>query len=571
MRFLRLCWCIGLCFIVLGVGSSGATGLKRQGVDSFIHNNIEKLPFGNLLELLYRDSLSLDESSNPTGSILKLYDGVLGELENRDSFLIFDGQFVRLALHIPAWRKPDSISFSALEFLNSPASVQLFFDAAEGGRREIVLNRTIIEMSGSVALVEYSSSAPLSLPTGNLDLSYRVNGVANPHLGELVLDEIKPTSFKQQASKRGSSSTDINSLPDWFEVVGKNDCSRVSEEYAPLHSGHTREKLKLLFGQARDKSPVKIVYLQKFRDEAANAEINSLIIKLDNTGDTGLDFVQAWLVIPDKNRDNLPLVILPQQGHVYAGMEAIGLHGEKELGVAGALADEGIASLTLNSFRFGNRNQYMLPIFFENYPDSGTTAKDLENIYRALDVVTDDDFQFQQGYEIDNARIGIWGFSYGAWISMLAGLIDERITAVSFSSFHYHDKDIAYGFSTSLYIPQLSCLDSWENPISVGKILREFERDVFAVAPDMGLANAWRENLQDERVQVVVNPYGHLVTEYERAEVLQFFYKTFSINAEVSPRGPSHKLPIDELEMAPYQERETRWRVKLINAINSAE
>ena len=562
---------MGLCCFVSGVDSVGSVGLERRGVDSFIHHNIEKLPFGNLLELLYRDSLSLDGSSSPTASILKLYDGVKGKLENRDSFLVFDGKFVRLTLDIPAWRKPDSISFTALEFFNSPASVRLVFDATDGLRREVALNRAIIERSGSVAVVEYSSSALLSLPAGNLDLSYQVNGIANPHLGEFVLDEIKPTSFKQQASKRGPISTDINSLPDWLEVVGNTDCARVSEEYALLHSGHTREKLKLLFGHVRDKSPVKIVYLQKFRDEAAGVEINSLIIKLDNTGDTGLDFVQAWLVVPDKNRNNLPLVILPQQGHVYAGMEAIGLHGEKELGVAGALADQGIASLTLNSFRFGNRNQYMLPIFFDSYPNSGTTAKDLENIYRALDVVTDYDFQFQQGYKIDNARIGIWGFSYGAWISLLAGLMDERITAVSFSSFHYHDRDIAYGLSHALYIPQLSCLDRWENPISMGKIMTEFQRDVLAVAPDAGVAAAWQENLQDERVQVVINPFGHVVSEYERAEVLNFFYKTFSINAKASPRGPSHQLPIDALGVAPYVERETRWRTELINAIRSAD
>jgi dienelactone hydrolase len=562
---------IGLCCFVSGLGSVGSVGLERRGVDSFIHHNIEKLPFGNLLELLYRDSLSLDGSSSPTASILKLYDGVQGELENRDSFLVFDGKFVRLTLDIPAWRKPDSISFTALEFFNSPASVRLVFDATDGVRREVALNRTIIERSGSVAVVEYSSSVLLSLPAGNLDLSYQVNGIANPHLGEFVLDEIKPTAFKQQASKRNPSLTDIHSLPEWLEVVGNNDCSRVSEEYAPLHSGPTREKLKLLFGQARDKSPIKIVYLQKFRDEDSSTEISSLIIKLDNTGDTGLDFIKAWLVVPDKNRNNLPLVILPQQGHVYSGMEAVGLFGEKELGVAGALADQGVASLTLNSFRFGNTNQYMLPIFFDTYPNSGTTAKDLENIYRVLDAVTDYDFQFQQGYEIDNDRIGIWGFSYGAWISMLAGLMDERITAVSFSSFHYHDRDIAYGLSSALYIPQLSCLDNWENPISVGKMLGEFQRDVFAVAPDSGVAAAWRENLQDEKVQIVINPYGHVVTEYERAEVLNFFYKKFSINAEASPRGPSHQLPIDALGIAPYYERETRWREALIKAIRAEE
>jgi dienelactone hydrolase len=567
MRFLRLGWFIGLCCFVLGASSIGAVEFQRQSVDSFINHNIKKLPFGNILELIYRDSLSLDGSSIPTASIAKLYDGLPGELENKDSFLTFDGKFVFLAVHIPEWRKPDSVSFTALELVNVPASVHLVFNAVDAAPRDIPLDRTVIESSGDEEVVEYSSIASLSLPAGTLELAYRANGISNARLGEFVLDEIKPVAFELELTPEKN----IVSLPHWAREVGNIDCVRVREKYAPLHSGPTREKLKLFFGQSRGKLPVKLVYLQKFRDEASSTEINSLIIKLDNTGDAELDFIQAWLVVPDKNRNNLPLVILPQQGHIYGGMELAGLHGEKELGVAGTLADQGVASLTLDSFLFGNGNQFMLPKFYDKYPSWSTTAKDLENIYRALDFVTNDEFKAQQGYEIDNERIGIWGFSYGAWISMLAGLMDERIRAVSFSSFHWHDKDIAYGLSSSLYIPQLSCLDNWENPISVGKILNEFQHDVFTVAPDVGLGDAWRENLQSKRVQIVINPYGHVVTEFERAEVLNFFYKTFSINAEASPRGPSHQLPIDALGMAPYSERETRWREALIKAIRAEE
>jgi hypothetical protein len=552
---------LGLSFI----GDANAN--KENFQDAFKNHHIGVLQTGKVLELIYRENLSLYGSSTPTDSIAKLYDGVLGDLNDYKTFLSFEGPKVKLTMNVPFWRNIDNLSFTALEILDAPSKTSLIFKSSNNSKQKILLNRKIVktiqdsESKKNVALVEYKTPNLIRLSNGILEINYFSNGLSKAHLGEFIVDNLILNNEKPKAENF------IHDFEMWKDKVGKKECPKLKKLYDPLHLKPSYQKLKLLFGNAINKNPPKLLYWKKLKILKYNVSVNSLLIQVDNTGRAGLDFVEAWLVIPELKDQKIPLVLLPQQGHVYGGLESLGLMGEKELGLAGSLAEQGIASVSLNSFRFGKVRTYMIPPFFEKYPNSGTTAKDLENLYKTLDLVTDIKFQRNVGYQIDMERVGIWGFSYGAWISMLAGIMDERIKVVSFSSFHYYDKDIPFGFASALYIPQLICLNEWENPISVGKMLNEFKQDVLTTAPDAGLASTWQKTLKNDNVSVLINPFGHVVTEYERSEILNFFYEKFSINNTVNFEGPKHELPVDAKGMTPYIDRENRWRNALMKAM----
>ena len=554
--------------LILGLSFIGdANANKENFQDAFKNHHIGILQTGKVLELIYRENLSLHGSSAPTDTIAKLYDGILGDPNDYNTFLPFEGPKVKLTMNVPFWRKIDNLSFTALEILDAPSKTSLFFKSSNNSKQKILLNRKIVKTihdsknKKNMALVEYKSPNLLRLSDGILEINYLSNGFLKAHLGEFIVDNLTLNNKKPKPENY------IYDFEMWKDKVGKKECPKLKKLYDPLHLKPSYQKLKLLFGNAINEKPPKLLYWKKLKILNYNVSVNSLLIQVDNTGRAGLDFVEAWLVIPEIEDQKVPLVLLPQQGHIYGGLEALGLMGEKELGIAGSLAEQGIASISLNSFRFGKVHTYMIPPFFEKYPNSGTTAKDLENLYKTLDLVTDQKFQSHLEYQIDMERVGIWGFSYGAWISMLAGVMDERIKVVSFSSFHYYDKDIPFGLASALYIPQLICLNEWKNPISIGKMLNELKKDVLTTAPDAGLALTWQKAIKNDNVSVLINPFGHVVTEYERSEILNFFFEKFSINNTVNFEGPKHELPVDAKGMAPYIDRENRWRNALMKAM----
>jgi len=296
---------------------------------------------------------------------------------------------------------------------------------------------------------------------------------------------------------------------------------------------------------------------------------HSLILAVDDTGNRLIDLVRAWIVVPAKPRAPVALVVLPQESDRNAGLEPLGVLGEREMGVAGELARNGVAAATFASIEMGNGAPRVGDYFFAYHPFAGSTAKDVDTVRRLLDLSLDPAFQALAGFAVDPRRVGIWGFSYGAWISLVAGALDERFTAVAFSHFAYRDEDIAPGLSAVLYVPQLACLDGpGAAPLPVSQLLRELAKPVFAVAPDQHLLASWRRGIDARLARVVANPYGHLVTRSERAAVLDFFFRTFSIDARAANAGVVHKLPDAPSGLAPFVERENRWRTRLIDAMS---
>ena len=519
---------------------------------------------GALLGLLNHDSLHIDKSSSrPLASIVMLYDGNPGALADVDNtFLRFDGVRAVITLKIADWRRPDRVAFTAMEPIDQPAQVRLTIAARNRVVRRLPLTRTVVETRGTLARVEYAISLGSALPGGELRLDYKVRGVSNARLGAFILDDVGRPEVPPHPQRN------VSTVEDWKALFGSSRCAQVRQSYAQVRQESSRKILNLLLGDLNRGFPSKLVFWHEVPDQERGYSTHSLLLKVDKTGNTMIDFVRAWLVIPNRHRARLSLVILPQQGHIYGALEPLGVLGEKELSIGAELARQGIASLAFDSYPFGTPFVPYQLSYYQYYPYSGSTAKDLDNLRRLLDQVLDASFQARAKVAFDTERIGIWGFSYGAWISLLTAVMDDRIRAVAFSSFHYHDRDIAHGLSASLYLPTLACVEGLgDTPISVRRMLREYRRNTLAVVPDIGLLEEWAGGLEDARVTVAVNPFGHLVTEYERAAVLNFFYDAFSIRAKATSRGVSHDLPRNAAQLAPYVARENLWRAKLIEAL----
>ena len=529
-----------------------------------IHDAFVEQDRAAYLRLLIGEGLRLEPPSAPLGSIALLYDGSPGGLQGGGQHLLeFDGPRVELAYAVASWRHPESVAFTAVELFERAAQADLEFRAASGdaGSR-IVLSRRPLERRGELALVEYAGRLPRAPAAGELRLHYEVQGLSNARLGEFMLDGLAP---RKDASLPGAQ---IDTLDRWMKAHGNEACPAVRSRFTGLGKASARQGLNALLPPPHRNFRTQLVYWKTTANRSGGYATHSLILRVDDSGSPAVDFVRGWLVVPDARRGALPLVVLPQQGHIYAAMEPLGVLGETELGLAPELARHGVASLAFDSAIFGSNTTSFSYDFFSRYPDSGSTAKELDNLRRLLDQVLAADFQSRAGLDIDARRIGIWGFSYGAWISLLAGAVDDRIRAVAVSSFHYRDRDIAPGLSASLYIPQLACLvDRPEPPISIARILREYHKNALLIAPDAILLQEWTDGLDDRRVRVVINPLGHVVTETERAAVLDFFYRTFHVNALASVQGARHDLPSAPAGVAEYLAREARWRDLLVKAM----
>ncbi|MBC8023812.1 MAG: hypothetical protein H7Y14_11870 [Burkholderiales bacterium] len=413
-------------------------------------------------------------------------------------------------------------------------------------------------------VAEYAAGPGLSLAAGTLHIDYRAPRSSHARLGELTVDGMG-------LGRPPATTAFVGKSEQWMSHHGERECPRVRERIGKLGpDAASRAVLGALLAAPHPGFETRLVYWKSVRDPDRRLTTHAFVLKVDDTGNMLIDYVRAWLVVPASAKGALPLVVLSHQGHLYAAMEPLGAQGEVELGAAAELARHGIASLAYDAAPFGTPRASFATEYLQYYPASGTTAKDLDNLKRLLDRVLDPRTRPMAGATFDRARIGIWGFSYGSWISMLAGALDDRIRAVAFSSFHYRDSDIARGLSDSLYIPQLACFAaSAPPPISTRRILREYGRNALAVAPDVGLLSEWTAGLADDRVLVVVNPFGHVVSPFERSFVLEFFYRAFAIRARSPVEGPVHVMASTVAEMAPYIQRENRWRDELVKAMRA--
>jgi dienelactone hydrolase len=520
----------------------------------------DRMPAALGLIFLERMSLSA-ESAAAKSSVSLLYDGDAGSLDSAGrSFLEFDGPRAVVTLEVPAWRRASQTSFTAMEASDAPGVVRLEFRGRRGERRSLAAARTVIASGRAGVLVRYDAALPPSLPDGVLRLDYTAGGAA-AFLGEWSLDGIG-------AETRSAAGEPLRTIDRWKETVAPAQCPEVQRSYRALAVAGGPEVVRMLTPAPNAGFGTQLVYWRVATDSASGLTTHALMFRVDDTGDPLLDFVRAWLVVPPRARRPAPLVILPHQGHVYGSHEPLGVLGEQELALAPELLGNGVAVLALDAAAFGTPYVGYPPLYFRHYPRSGMTAKDLDNVKRLITWLLGPDLSRYSRTSIDRARIGIWGYSYGAWISMLAAAVDDRIRAVAFSAFHYHDSYIAPGLAAALYIPQLSCLTGEaEHPISVRRLLSEYRRPVFAVAPDVGLFAAWTQGLDDPRITVVGNPFNHLVSLHERAEVADFFFGAFGLRARAARTGPVHDLPREAGGFAPYVERDNRWRTELLKAL----
>lgn len=540
-------------FLLVPTGfAASQTGL--QGTDPYAsHFAFEVAPpqtWRAILGWLYRDMLKpVTGSAQPRGYWSKLYDGESGKIEDPSSFLVFDGKYVALDITLPSWRSLNSVALTAHEPRYRPGATTLTI-LREGSLHRLSVSRHWVD-----GVATYRASGVASRGA-RLRLEYQAGGPM-AELGELYLDDLgKARSIPAELKTR--------TITDWRATIGHRECDRVMAGYEKVQSAGQGAVLARLLG---DGSRFKTRWVGHNRVPDSENVTHSLIFQVDDTGDPRMDLVRAWLVTPSKAPAQIPWVVLPHQGHVFAALEPLGVGGERELALGPRLTSRGVAVLALDSIRFGDRHGFSAA-FYETYPHWSYTGKELDSIRRVMDIVLMPEFQATLGINLDDRNIGIWGYSYGAWISMLAGLIDQRFRAVAFSSFHYRDDDIAYGLSYSLYIPQLSCPEkSLGPPLSIPALLRENNgRAVLAVASDRGLWQAWNQRLPPE-VKVVINPYGHTVSESERDGVVNFLMQSFGISPRATIPGAPPSWLTNEAALMPYIESENLWRTRLLKAL----
>jgi hypothetical protein len=553
--------CAALC------AAAPAAALDFGALDAYASHNafIEGKPAPVLRLLVGEDLAFAAGSSRPLATIARLYDGDPGALDDvASTFVEFDGARAALDYRVKEWRKPRQFVLTALEKPGDPARLRLVHVDARGRSTPVETTRRVVQRRGEAALVEHAGRAGAGLAAGTIRIEYQAPGSAHARLGEFVVDGM---GRGRPAIGKGG----VRTVEEWMRLRGESQCPLVRERMRKLGPDpSSRSTLRALLQPVNPRFPTLLVYWKSVPSPDRQSTTHAFVLKVDDTGNVLIDYVRAWLVVPATAARELPLVILPQQGHIYAAQEPLGVQGEVELGMAPDLAAAGIASLAYDAAPFGTPRAAFVSDYLSYYPDSGSTAKDLDNLGRLLDLVMAPAFQSLARVKLDRARVGIWGFSYGAWISMLAGAMDDRIRAIGFSSFHYRDADIASGLSSSLYIPSLACLSgAAQPPVSMRRMLREYGRKTLAVVPDTGLLAESGGGLADDRITVVANPFGHAVTPFERSAVLGFFSRAFSTAAPASVDGPTHALASSPAQLVPYIERENRWRTELQKAMKA--
>ncbi|MGH9428454.1 MAG: hypothetical protein ACRD2L_19380, partial [Terriglobia bacterium] len=260
-----------------------------------------------------------------------------------------------------------------------------------------------------------------------------------------------------------------------------------------------------------------------------------------------------------------PLMVLSHQGTVFGADEPIGFLGRSELGLAGEFSQNGVASLMVESF-YHNSFREKIPGLYSYHPQWSATGKEVDNVSRTLTFVLSKAFQKSCDLEFDGRRVGISGFSFGAFNSLICALTDSRFSLLAMSHLENYSKDWD-SFAESLYIPQLSFLRKDQPyPLHVSRMLRSLSpRPVLVSVGDVGLAKHYREHLDKATsIQVLNNPIGKVFTFSERAKFMDFIFEHFGITAKGMRLGPIYSLDEDP---ARYIARENRWRNLLVDGM----
>jgi hypothetical protein len=516
--------------------------------------------WNGVLNLIYYDRLRLGaRSAQPRDYLIKLTDGVRGSFEDfPGSFLLFDGSRAEIEIDIPQWQEFGSLKFNAVEVEGErPSSVQLIHWRKGGPVRTLALQRKPVKRKGKVWIVEYATgSADVRLDAGLLILS-----VDNHNLEFVFLDEIV---FDQLSDAQPPALNFAGDLKQWEQALGPGERQRIQAG----RGGETlkdEELLKLLMGRPSSRFDTKLVFMHETRtDDGANS-IFSLLLQVDRTGSRALDLARAYLVVPRRVEGGLPLMILSHQGTVFGADEPLGFLGRAELALAGELAQQGVASLVVESF-YHNGFRETVPGLYSYHPHWSVTGKEVDNVSRCLTIVLSDSFQKLFGVKYDSRRIGISGFSFGAFNSLLCALMDSRFSLLAMAHLENYSKDWD-SFAEALYIPQLSFLRTEKPyPLHVSRMLRSLTTQrVLVSVGDSGLAKHYSEHLEAAKnIRVLNNPIGKVFTYSERARFVDFIFEGFGIASKAQRNGPAYNLDDDP---ARYIARENRWRNLLIEKL----
>jgi dienelactone hydrolase len=540
----------------------GRTGAEDIPADAFANRyafatDADK-EWASVLGLAYRGVLALHPSSSaPLGSLSRLHDGRPGDL-SRLGALEFDGGRVRLDLRIAAWRGLHTLRLTAIEPAGASGRASL-----TGMDPAASLTRTVLSVGNSLAMVEYAVSGLGGLH-GDLRFAYDAAEGSRARLGELTLNGLG-------LPRRAVAAGPVQNAVEWIAHYGPSQCPRIVEAYQSARGRGTRAVLETLLGHGLAGDEVRLTYWIKH--ETRDEVVHSMILQVDATGDVSLDLVRAWLVVPKRATGSLPLVVLPHQSTPHGSLEALGALGEEELSLGTELVHAGVAVIAVDSFSLGAPRSVGAPHprrLWDHHPEWSLSGKELRDMQHVLDAVLAPSLQRAAGYRIDAARIGIWGFSRGAWIAALAAVLDDRYVAVATSGLGFSDAGLAANVATS-YAPQFSCVqDRQPPPVTVGDILQALEgKKVLFVAPDAGLMAAW-QRAAPQGVMVRGNPYNHMVSEAERAELMRFFLSALQLTGARGRASRTSVLVARPEDFAPVIQRDNEWRTKLLEALSGS-
>jgi len=391
--------------------------------------------WGGSLDTLLRDNLFLDVSSTqPKGFLSRAYDGNPGNLsEPTGSFLIFDGPVAVFRITVPDWRTVNSFDVFVMESTKrTQASFELFFERKGGNREQLKMSRKVVSRKNGLAHVKYEAELLANAKSdGEFLFKYHNPDFASAFVSEIVIDGVgdHPTGV---TPKRGGISRWLDEIMAIPTINGVSELLKKPESIADIFS-LIRSWTNLFYVWISNvisgteeasiaESPTQwLFWKQHDFGENANSELHSLIFRTDQSGDRHIDLASAWLGYPrEKSNKRVPLVVLVSDHNVPGSpLELLGFSGRPEFALASELLSAGLAILVV------------APIYEKI---NGVRDGDQKNrLKKVLDYVLDGDFIKFTDLDIDDDRIGIWGWGAGAMLALNLTQEDHRIKVAAFS------------------------------------------------------------------------------------------------------------------------------------------
>ncbi len=534
----------------------------------FAHNQWQSLN-----KALYGGYIRLTTNSAPAaGFISKIYDGKLGNLTTGfpGSFLLFHGRKAEIIFEKPIHRDPiESISFRVIEFSDEELiSPTLTHKDCNGNSKQVLLTRKVIETKGTVNFSKYSSK----MATKDNQCSSFLIEVHSQSPDTIFMDEITIDNLGEKSSPIIEPCPKY--LDEWKKTFGDKEFKRIESELNGRKTTPPAEMFKILLGNPVQGFTNRLIQLSHSQSPKLGLTLYSFIIQADNTGNHYIDLIRGWLLVPDKVIGPLPVLLFNHHGDRFASKGPLGTIGETEIAVATELATNNVAVLAIDGYIHGGLRGCGSMVL-QYHPNWSLQGKNHDNISRSLDFILSQSFTKKTGISFDTNRIATWGYSYGAWFSMIEGLLDSRYTDILISHFDYLSADIVNSYSQHMSMAQLSYFENDDTPpLRVPEILTSYgDRNVLVTAGGVNVFKEYTSKITDKHpnVKVIINPYNHYITFGERKVVLDFIFNRFGINAKNRISGPAHELPKTVAEYRKFAIWDGAWRTKVLDGFKKTK